>query len=156
MPSAAKSDADSPASLIAVCMTELLRSQISTGLCSTQPGFGRICSCSSWCLPRSLPEWSKIMNLELVVPWSMAPTKSAMVTPLVCARWEGSGATDDSGLRVAALGSCARLQLLVGGEVGADAVLVEAAADQATDERADDRDPPVHVAVLVSEGAAVA
>jgi hypothetical protein len=52
----------------AVLMTALVRSQISIGLCSTQPGLGRICSCSSWCLATSFPAWSKIMNLVLVVP----------------------------------------------------------------------------------------
>ena len=60
--------------------TDVERSQISTGLCSTQPACGRICSCSSWCLATSLPSWSKIMNRVLVVPWSIAPTKSGMVS----------------------------------------------------------------------------
>ena len=55
-----------------------VRSQISIGSCSTQPACGRICSCSSWWRPTSLPAWSKIMKRVLVVPWSMAPTKSAM------------------------------------------------------------------------------
>jgi hypothetical protein len=47
-------------------------------LCSTQPAFGMICSCSSWCLPTSAPSWSKIMQRVLVVPWSIAATKSAI------------------------------------------------------------------------------
>ena len=51
-----------------VMMTALVRSQISTGLCSTQPGRGMICVCSSWCLATSAPAWSKSMNLVLVVP----------------------------------------------------------------------------------------
>jgi hypothetical protein len=34
-------------------------------------------------LATSLPEWSKIMNRELVVPWSTAPTKSGMVLLLL-------------------------------------------------------------------------
>ena len=33
--------------------------------------------------PTSLPPWSKIMNRVLVVPWSTAPTKSAMVDLLL-------------------------------------------------------------------------
>ena len=48
-----------------------VRSQISIGLCSTQPACGRICSCSSWWRATSLPPWSKIMNRVLVVPWSI-------------------------------------------------------------------------------------
>ena len=55
-------------------MTELVRSQISNGECSTQPACGMICSCSSWWRATSLPPWSKIMKRVLVVPWSMAPT----------------------------------------------------------------------------------
>ena len=39
---------------------------------------GMICWCSSWYLPTSRPEWSKIMQRVLVVPWSIAATKSAM------------------------------------------------------------------------------
>lgn len=39
----------------AFCITELVRSQISTGSCSTQPDRGRICSCSNWCLATSFP-----------------------------------------------------------------------------------------------------
>ncbi len=61
-----------------VSMTERVRSQISTGSCSTQPACGRICSCSSWWRATSLPPWSKIMKRVLVVPWSTAPTYSAM------------------------------------------------------------------------------
>ena len=67
-----------PALPSAVWTTEDVRSQISTGLCSTQPARGRTCSCSSWCLATSAPEWSNTMNRVLVVPWSMAPTYSAM------------------------------------------------------------------------------
>ena len=83
MPSAARSDGPRLAWFSAVEMTDWQRSQISTGLCSTQPARGRICSCSSWCLATSFPEWSKIMNRELVVPWSTAPTKSGMVLLLL-------------------------------------------------------------------------
>ena len=36
-------------------MTVWVRSQISSGLCSTQPARGRTCSCSSWCRPTSAP-----------------------------------------------------------------------------------------------------
>ncbi len=90
MPSAARSDAVRLAAFSAVWMTAAVRSQISTGLCSTQPACGRICSCSSWCLPTSLPEWSKIMNRVLVVPWSTAPTKSGMAVLLAYALARGS------------------------------------------------------------------
>src|SRR3954468_12849512 len=77
MPSAARSVADSLVLFSADAMTDAVRSQISTGLCSTQPALGRICSCSSWWRPTSAPSWSKIMHRVLVVPWSMAATKSA-------------------------------------------------------------------------------
>ena len=55
-------------------MTSWLRAQISAGSCSTQPGFGKICSCSFWWIPTTCPPWSKIMKRVLVVPWSRAPT----------------------------------------------------------------------------------
>ena len=60
----------------AVCTTLDVRSQISTGLCSTQPARGRTCSCSSWWRATSAPAWSNTMNRVLVVPWSIAPTNS--------------------------------------------------------------------------------
>jgi len=78
MPSAARSDAPARELFSVVCTTDRVRSAISTGECSTQPARGRICSCSSWCLPTSLPLWSKSMNRVLVVPWSIAPIRSAM------------------------------------------------------------------------------
>ena len=67
-PSAARSEGRRFVAFSTVMMTALVRSQISTGLCSTQPGRGMICVCSSWCLATSAPEWSKTMNLVLVVP----------------------------------------------------------------------------------------
>ena len=76
MPSAARSVADSLVLFSADVITDAVRSQISTGLCSTQPAFGRICSCSSWWRPTSAPSWSKIMHRVLVVPWSMAAMNS--------------------------------------------------------------------------------
>ena len=51
MPSAARSAAARPACAERrTRCTVWVRSQISIGLCSTQPACGRICSCSSWCL----------------------------------------------------------------------------------------------------------
>src|SRR5262249_40002449 len=76
MPSAARLVADRLVLFSADWMTDAVRSLISTGLCSTQPAFGRICSCSSWWRPTSAPSWSKIMHRVLVVPWSMAATNS--------------------------------------------------------------------------------
>jgi hypothetical protein len=58
--------------------TDPVRSQISIGLCSTQPACGRICSCSSWWRPTSLPPWSKTMKRVLVVPWSIAAAYCAI------------------------------------------------------------------------------
>ena len=74
MPTAARSDGERFALFSAVVIVDDVRSQISTGLCSTQPDFGRICSCSSWLRDTSVPSWSKIMKRVLVVPWSTAPT----------------------------------------------------------------------------------
>ena len=74
MPSAARSEPSIPARARVVLITELVRSQISKGECSTQPARGMICSCSSWWRATSLPPWSKTMKRVLVVPWSMAPT----------------------------------------------------------------------------------
>ncbi len=68
MPTAARSDPERPDFCNAPSMTSWLRVQISAGSCSTQPGFGKICSCSFWSTPITAPPWSKIMNRVLVVP----------------------------------------------------------------------------------------
>ena len=52
-------------------MTLRVLSQISTGSCSTQPAFGKICSCSTWSTATTSPLWSKTIARVLVVPWSM-------------------------------------------------------------------------------------
>ena len=77
MPTAARSPASIRALPSAVWTTAEVRSQISTGLCSTQPARGSTWSCSSWWRTSSVPAWSNTMNRVLVVPWSMAPTYSA-------------------------------------------------------------------------------
>jgi hypothetical protein len=77
-PIAARSLVARPALVSALPMTVCVRSQISSGLCSTHPARGRIWSCSSWWLATGIPSWSKTMNRVLVVPWSTAPMKSAM------------------------------------------------------------------------------
>ena len=56
MPSAARSAGFRLLVPRAVRMTALVRSQISTGLCSTQPGRGSSWVCSSWCRATSDPE----------------------------------------------------------------------------------------------------
>ena len=63
-----------PALARAPSITSCERVQISVGSCSTQPGLGKICSCSFWSIPFTPPAWSKIMKRVLVVPWSRAPT----------------------------------------------------------------------------------
>ena len=66
-------------------MTSWQRVQISIASCSTQPGFGKICSCSFWSIATTAPAWSKIMKRVLVVPWSRAPTYLVMrVVAPVC------------------------------------------------------------------------
>ena len=56
MPSAARSVGFRLLVFSTVLMTALVRSQISTGLCSTQPGRGSTWVCSSWCRATSAPE----------------------------------------------------------------------------------------------------
>src|SRR6476646_5147260 len=69
-----------PAFPHAPSMTWRVRCQISFGSCSTQPGLGKICSCSSCSVATTSPSWLKIMHRVLVVPWSSAATySSAMV-----------------------------------------------------------------------------
>ena len=55
-PSAARSSGFRLVVFSTVWMTALVRSQISTGLCSTQPGRGSTWVCSSWCRATSAPE----------------------------------------------------------------------------------------------------
>jgi len=47
---------------------------ISFGSCSTQPGFGKICSNSRCAVARTRALSSNTMVRELVVPWSIATT----------------------------------------------------------------------------------
>src|SRR5690606_39078280 len=120
-------------------MTAEVRSQISTGLCSTHPACGRICSCSSWCFPTSLPEWSKIMNRVLVVPWSIAPTNSAI--SFSAREWVlFRGVPADRGAR--GLGDR---------QAAGDAVLEQRRVDEPVDVRTDDRYPAAEVAVLAHQ-----
>ena len=49
-------------------------SQISMGLCSTQPGFGKIWVNSCWPTATISPAWLKMIARVEVVPWSMART----------------------------------------------------------------------------------
>jgi hypothetical protein len=53
-------------------MTSWTLRQISDASCSTQPAFGRICSCSFWPVAMMLPFLSKMIARLDVVPWSMA------------------------------------------------------------------------------------
>src|SRR5450432_2193731 len=73
------------------------------------------------------------MNGELVVPWSTAPTKSGMRISL----GKGSQLSGIDG------------RLFGRRQEPAHAVLVQAAADEPADERADDRHPEVKVPVLI-------
>ena len=45
----------------------------------TYPGCGYICLNSSWCDATGSPALLKIRNRELVVPWSMEPTKDGSI-----------------------------------------------------------------------------
>ena len=61
-----------PALAMAPATTSWTLVQISVASCSTQPGFGKICSCSFWSTETMRPSWSKTMQRLEVVPWSMA------------------------------------------------------------------------------------
>ena len=75
MPMAARSQPLKPAEARARAMTSCVRCQISSASCSTCPGFGRICACSSCSQATARPARSQMMKRVLVVPWSMEPTK---------------------------------------------------------------------------------
>ena len=58
--------------VMASAITDAWDDQISIGLCSTQPGLGKIWV-NSFCETALVwPFWSKTMALELLVPWSRA------------------------------------------------------------------------------------
>lgn len=80
MPIALTSAAVMPAFSIAPATTSWTLVQISAASCSTQPGFGKICSCSFWSTETIRPSLSKTMQRLEVVPWSMA----AMNGPVLC------------------------------------------------------------------------
>ena len=81
MPMAARSEASIRASASAVRITVAARSAISTGSCSTHPGRGRICWCSSWRLATGAPSVVEDHEAGAGGPWSIAPTYSAMAGP---------------------------------------------------------------------------
>src|ERR687888_542812 len=104
---------------------------VSAALCSTQPGFGKICSCSFWSTATIRPSLSKMMQRLEVVPWSMA----AMNGPCP---WEVVGVS----LMVCVLQEVCRAAAGRSGGSG-ERHQVEAPGEGAADQRADDRDPGV-------------
>lgn len=88
MPMALMSSRVMSALAMAEATTSSTLVQISVASCSTQPGFGKICSCSFWSTETIRPSRSKTMQREEVVPWSIAamnrPAVWASVT--VCSR----------------------------------------------------------------------
>src|SRR3712207_4358815 len=78
MPMQAISWMVSPAFRTASVATPNCVDQISLASCSTQPGFGKICVNSFWATETIDPFLSKIMALELVVPWSKERTYFAI------------------------------------------------------------------------------
>src|ERR1043165_8719034 len=83
------------------------------------------------------------MNRVLVVPWSMAPTKSGIGFP----RFDG-GVQVSFG-QAAGFGGLRRQE-------PPDEHLVEAGAHETTDDGRDDRDPEIQVPVLISHCSTVA
>ena len=61
-----------PSRVMASAMTAASDDQISLGLCSTQPGWGKYWVNSIWAVERIMPSWSKTMAREELVPWSNA------------------------------------------------------------------------------------
>ncbi|MCY1539915.1 hypothetical protein D9M68_755250 [compost metagenome] len=59
-----------PALIVASAATLACEDQISKGSCSTHPDLGKICLNSFWAMAITVPFLSKIIALELVVPWS--------------------------------------------------------------------------------------
>ena len=61
-----------PILVMASAMTAASEDQISIGLCSTQPGFGKYWVNSICAVERMFPSWSKTIAREELVPWSRA------------------------------------------------------------------------------------
>jgi hypothetical protein len=72
MPIAATSLGFSPPLRSAPAITVCVLRQISIASCSTQPGRGKICSCSRCASATMRVDSSKMMQRVLLVPWSMA------------------------------------------------------------------------------------
>ncbi len=71
IPIAITSRKDSCALSSASVTTVTTLAQISRGLCSTQPGRGKMCSCSFWLTETMRPTRSNTMQREDAVPWSI-------------------------------------------------------------------------------------
>ncbi|CAM5238812.1 hypothetical protein STENM327S_01773 [Streptomyces tendae] len=87
MPMALMSSRVMPAFSTAPATTSWTLVQISVASCSTQPGFGKICSCSFWSTETMRPSRSKTMQREEVVPWSMAAMNGPWPCEAIPALW---------------------------------------------------------------------
>jgi len=79
MPIAATSAALTPCRSSTARATSRCERQMSCGLCSTQPGRGKICWNSCCSMTSGLPDSSNRMARELVVPWSSAKMYFVMI-----------------------------------------------------------------------------
>jgi uncharacterized membrane protein AbrB (regulator of aidB expression) len=87
MPSALTSSLVIPALVSAPDTTSWTLVQISAASCSTQPGLGKICSCSFWSTETIRPSRSKTMQRLEVVPWSIAAMNGPCPWEEVAAVW---------------------------------------------------------------------
>jgi hypothetical protein len=72
MPIAAMRAGSTPLSVSAARAQASWLAQISSGSCSTQPGYGKYWGYSRWQLATAVPVSSNTIARELVVPWSRA------------------------------------------------------------------------------------
>src|SRR5215203_2120494 len=85
MPTATTSATVSCAVASASATTCCTLCQISSGSCSTHPGRGKMCWCSTWLTETTRARWSKIRQRDEAVPWSTEAMKRSL-TRLFLAR----------------------------------------------------------------------
>src|SRR6478736_8120441 len=154
IPTAAMSLSSRSALASAPEATRRVFSHTSFALCSTQPAFGKICSCSRWSTETTRPSRLKTMHRTEVVPESMAATNFSLMRcyfPFIASTMKrlttwlthGRGARPGCGPGASPITWCESASGHAGEDAAAAQRLEGKRAQRAADERTDDRHPGI-------------